>query len=108
MSPTHSNVANHSADKAGGESSTHTEENGHVVSPRAAPANSEAALAAAEVRSITFTGACMLADISGFSKFSGAMCSKGVSGLDELREATNGFLGHIVKTVYEFNGDGKS
>jgi hypothetical protein len=68
----------------------------------------EAALAAAEVRSITFTGACMLADISGFSKFSGAMCLKGVSGLDELREATNGFLGHIVKTVYEFNGDGKS
>jgi hypothetical protein len=66
-----------------------------------------AALASAEVRSITFTGACMLADISGFSKFSGAMCSKGVSGLDELREATNGFLGHIVKTVYEFNGDGK-
>lgn len=60
-----------------------------------------------EVHSITFTGACMLADISGFSKFSGAMCLKGVSGLDELREATNGFLGHIVKIVYEFHGDGK-
>ena len=60
-----------------------------------------------EVRSFTFTGACMLADISGFSKFSGEKCSKGVSGLDELREATNGFLGHIVQTVYEFNGDGK-
>jgi hypothetical protein len=49
----------------------------------------------------------MLADISGFSKFSGEMCLKGVSGLDELREATNGFLGHIVKIVYEFHGDGK-
>eukprot|EP00981_Chlorochromonas_danica_P015276 scaffold11522_cov239-Ochromonas_danica.AAC.3 len=47
----------------------------------------------------------MLADISGFSKFSGAMCQKGVSGLDDLREATNVFLGALVKTVYEFQGD---
>ena len=58
-------------------------------------------------RRLTFTGACMLADISGFSKFSGAMCSKGVSGLDDLREATNGFLGYFVKQVYEYEGDGK-
>jgi hypothetical protein len=36
------------------------------------------------------------------------MCSKGVSGLDDLREATNGFLGHFVKLVYEFEGDGLS
>lgn len=35
------------------------------------------------------------------------MCSKGVVGLDELRETTNGFLGHIVKMVYEHRGDGK-
>ena len=55
----------------------------------------------------TFMGACMLADISGFSKFSGAMCLKGVSGLDDLRDATSGFLGYLVKTVYEFQGDGK-
>lgn len=59
-------------------------------------------------RRLTFQGACMLADISGFSKFSGAMCSKGVSGLDDLREATNGFLGYFVKQVYEYQGDGKS
>jgi hypothetical protein len=59
-----------------------------------------------EPRRISFSGACMLADISGFSKFSGAMCSKGVSGLDDLREATNGFLGYFVKQVYEFEGDG--
>lgn len=58
------------------------------------------------VRSFTVRGACMLADISGFSKFSGAMCLKGVSGLDDLREATNGFLGQLVKTVYEYQGDG--
>ena len=60
-----------------------------------------------EIRSYTFTGACLLPDISGFSKFSGEMCSRGVSGLDELRESVNGFLGHIVETVYEFDGDGK-
>ncbi len=61
----------------------------------------------ATVPSLSFFGACMLVDISGFSKFSGAMCSKGVGGLDELRKATNGFLGHFVETVYEFNGDGE-
>jgi hypothetical protein len=61
-----------------------------------------------EPRRLTFHGACMLADISGFSKFSGAMCSKGVSGLDDLREATNGFLGYFVKQVYEYEGDGTS
>jgi hypothetical protein len=48
----------------------------------------------------------MLADISGFTKFSGEMCSKGAGGLDDLREATNGFLGHCVKLVYEYKGDG--
>eukprot|EP01031_Cornospumella_fuschlensis_P031532 gene31532-38112_t len=57
------------------------------------------------VRSVHVKGACMLADISGFSKFSGAMCLKGVSGLDDLREATSGFLGALVKTIYEFRGD---
>ena len=59
------------------------------------------------VKSFAFTGACMLADISGFSKFSGPMCAKGVGGLDGLREATNVFLAHFVKMVYEHNGDGK-
>ena len=29
-----------------------------------------------------------------------------VSGLDALREITNGFLGHFIKTVYQFDGDG--
>lgn len=81
-----------------------------TISPRV-PSNSSieppASSSQSDVRCATFTGACMLADISGFSKFSGAMCSKGVSGLDDLREATNGFLGHIVKIVYEFHGDGK-
>ncbi len=60
-----------------------------------------------KVNSFSFNGACMLVDISGFSKFSAAMCSNGVSGLDDLREVTNGFLGHFVKIVYQYDGDGK-
>lgn len=70
-------------------------------------AGKQPATSSSPARSFSFKGACMLADISGFSKFSGAMCLKGVSGLDDLREATNGFLGHIVKIVYEHHGDGK-
>ena len=41
----------------------------------------------------------------GFSKFSGAMCSRGVTGLDDLHSATNEFLGHFVDVVYESKGD---
>jgi hypothetical protein len=63
---------------------------------------------AENVTSHVFQGACMLADISGFSKFSGKKCSEGVRGLDELREVTNGFLGYIVKCVYAYYGDGKA
>ena len=58
--------------------------------------------------SFSFHGACMLADISGFTKFSSSMCRKGVRGLDNLREVTNGFLGYFVRIVYEHRGDGKS
>ena len=55
-----------------------------------------------------FWGACVLADISGFSKLSGALCSQGVGGLDELRATTSGFLGDLVATVYKYGGDGKT
>ena len=58
--------------------------------------------------SYSFHGACMLADISGFTKFSSLMCRKGVRGLDNLRDVTNGFLGYFVRIVYEHRGDGKS
>ena len=43
----------------------------------------------------------------GFSEFSGAMCARGVTGLDDLHTATNEFLGHFVDVVYQFQGDGK-
>lgn len=56
---------------------------------------------------IYFWGACVLADMSGFSKFSGEMCSKGIEGLDELRATTSGFLGDLVNTIYKYGGDGK-
>ena len=55
----------------------------------------------------TFHAACMLVDISGFSKFSSSMCSKGVTGLDDLHKVTNDFLGHFVDVVYQYHGDGK-
>ena len=45
--------------------------------------------------------------LSGFSKFSSAMCAKGASGLDDLHSATNEFLGHFVDVVYEYRGDGE-
>jgi len=51
-------------------------------------------------------GACMLIDISNFSKYSASMCSLGIKGLDELRKATSGILGMFVKAVYEHDGDG--
>jgi hypothetical protein len=54
-----------------------------------------------------FWGACVLADMSGFSKLSGELCSQGVGGLDELRATTSGFLGDLVGTVYKYGGDGK-
>jgi hypothetical protein len=60
------------------------------------------------VGSITVAAACMLVDIAGFSKFSGELCSQGLTGLDDLHKATNGFLGHFVDSVYRYKGDGKS
>ena len=56
---------------------------------------------------LKFHGACMLVDVSGFSKFSAWMCSNGSNGLDDLRHATNGFLGYYVEHVYEYEGDGE-
>lgn len=58
-----------------------------------------------EPRQFSIRGVCMLVDISGFSKFSGAMCANGIKGLDGLREVTNGILGHYVSSVYKYGGD---
>ena len=57
--------------------------------------------------SLNFEGACMLADISGFTKLSGACCEEGTSGLDRLHDACSGYLGKFVQTVYTYQGDGK-
>jgi len=56
----------------------------------------------------SFDGVVLLADISGFTNLAGTLCSKGADGLDELRLITSSFLGKLVKTVYAYNGDGKS
>lgn len=55
----------------------------------------------------TFLGAALLVDISGFSMFAAEKCSHGVGGLNDLHDATNGFLGHLVYIVYRYGGDGK-
>ena len=59
------------------------------------------------IESLQFEGACMLADISGFTKLSGACCEEGTSGLDRLHDACSGYLGKFVQTVYTYQGDGK-
>jgi hypothetical protein len=52
------------------------------------------------------TGACMLADICGFTKFSGDLCNEGVNGLDKLRRVTSSFLSKFIDTIYFYYGDG--
>lgn len=59
-----------------------------------------------EPRYKSFFGCCLLADISGFTKLSSAYCLKGSAGLDALHNATDTFLGNLVKTVYDHQGDG--
>ena len=58
-------------------------------------------------QSISFTGACLLADISGFTKMSAKFCDQGLRGLDDLHRNTSGILGQYVQIVYAHGGDGK-
>jgi class 3 adenylate cyclase len=50
-------------------------------------------------------GVCLLVDISGFTKLSGAFCAQGKNGIDGLQLATNGFMGKLVEIIYSFGGD---
>lgn len=50
-------------------------------------------------------GICLLADISGFTRLSGAYCARGKDGLDGLQSATSGYMGSLVDTVYSYGGD---
>eukprot|EP01032_Pedospumella_encystans_P018071 gene18071-20584_t len=50
-------------------------------------------------------GVCLLVDISGFTKLSGAFCAQGKDGIDGLQLATNGFMGKLVEIIYSFGGD---
>ena len=58
-------------------------------------------------RLLSFYGACILADISGFTKLSSKLCDRGLDGLDDLHNAASGFLGKYVQIVYSYRGDGK-
>lgn len=55
--------------------------------------------------SVFFDGVCLLADISGFTRLSGKFCKDGRDGIDQLQQATNGYLGNLVKIVYSYGGD---
>lgn len=57
--------------------------------------------------SYSISGACMLADICGFTKFSGDLCQEGVSGIDKLRRITSSFLSKFIDTIHFYYGDGK-
>lgn len=61
-----------------------------------------------KVKCVKVYGACLLADISGFTKMSARHCQDGSRGLDKLHQATNGFLGALVRTVYSYGGDGNN
>ena len=50
-------------------------------------------------------GVCLLVDISGFTKLSGAFCALGKDGIDGLQRATNGYMGKLVEIIYSFGGD---
>lgn len=52
-------------------------------------------------------GACLLVDISGFTRLSGELCAAGDNGLDELRQITSGYLSRLLHSVYSNGGDGK-
>ena len=52
-----------------------------------------------------FDGVCLLADISGFTRLSGKFCEGGKYGIDQLQQATNGYLSKLLKVVYAYGGD---
>ena len=56
---------------------------------------------------VYFTGACLLADISGFTKLSGQLCQGGISGLDLLQVNMRDYIGKIIDIVYYYGGDGE-
>ena len=58
-----------------------------------------------EPSSFFFHGACLLVDISGFTRLSGEFCAQGKNGIDDLQLATNGFMGKLVEIIYECGGD---
>lgn len=55
--------------------------------------------------SFFFDGVILLADISGFTRLSGHFCSNGRVGIDQLQQATNGYLGELVNLIYAYGGD---
>lgn len=53
------------------------------------------------------SGACLIADISGFVKLCGELSKCGADGFDDLQICTRTFIGDLVKIVYHYGGDGR-
>jgi class 3 adenylate cyclase len=47
----------------------------------------------------------MLADISGFTRLSEALCAEGAEGVDKLSDLTSGFMGELIAIVHRYEGD---
>ena len=47
----------------------------------------------------TKTATVMLADVSGFTKLSERLCSKGPAGVDELSETMNSYFGTLISLI---------
>jgi class 3 adenylate cyclase len=58
-----------------------------------------------EPYSVFFDGVVLLADISGFTRLAGKLCSGGKDGLDKLQKVTNDYLGELVNIIYSYKGD---
>lgn len=58
-----------------------------------------------DATSRSFEGVCLIVDISGFTRLSGAFCAQGKVGIDGLQKIVNGYMGLLVEIIYEYGGD---
>eukprot|EP00981_Chlorochromonas_danica_P014457 scaffold8015_cov165-Ochromonas_danica.AAC.15 len=50
-------------------------------------------------------GACLLVDISGFTRLSSDFCARGSDGIDDLHKQMNDYLGELAAVIYAYGGD---
>src|SRR5215211_6807320 len=52
-----------------------------------------------------FLAVVMFADISGFTALTERLAEKGTAGVEKLARILNDYLGQLIDTVYEYDGD---